>query len=75
LASDERDIQKIPHEVLIIHGREDVVVPLENGLRLSQLIKRSQLHVFGECGHWAQIEHAARFEKLVMNFIQEPDKK
>ncbi|HBT38175.1 MAG TPA: 2-hydroxy-6-oxo-2,4-heptadienoate hydrolase, partial [Hyphomonas sp.] len=75
LGSDERDIQKIPHEVLIIHGREDLVVPLENGLRLSQLIKRSQLHVFGECGHWAQIEHAARFEKLVMNFIQEPDKK
>jgi len=75
LASDERDIQEIPHEVLVIHGREDVVVPLENGLRLSQLIKRSQLHVFGECGHWAQIEHAARFEKLVMNFIQETEEK
>lgn len=75
LASDEDDIKNIDHEVLIVQGREDLVVPLENGLRLSQLIKRSQLHVLGQCGHWAQIEHASRFETLVKNFIQEPDRK
>ncbi|MBB36043.1 MAG: 2-hydroxy-6-oxo-2,4-heptadienoate hydrolase [Hirschia sp.] len=71
LASEEGLLREIPHETLVIHGREDLVVPLENGYRLAELIQRSQLHVFGQCGHWAQIEHAARFEKLVIDFIME----
>jgi len=60
LASSEENIAAINKETLIVHGREDQVVPLENSLRLSRLISRSQLHVFGRCGHWTQIEHAAR---------------
>jgi 2-hydroxymuconate-semialdehyde hydrolase len=56
-----------------VHGRDDKVIPVENSLRLSQLISRSQLHVFGRCGHWTQIEHAARFAQLVSNFLAEGD--
>lgn len=73
LASPEADIQALPHETLIIHGREDQVLPLSNSIRLNQLISRSQLHVFGRCGHWTQIEHAARFAQLVDNFLSEAD--
>lgn len=73
LASREEDIRALPHETLIIHGREDQVLPLSNSIRLSQLILRSQLHVFGRCGHWTQIEHAARFAQLVGNFLAEAD--
>ena len=73
LASPEADIQALPHETLIIHGREDKVLPLSNSIRLNQLISRSQLHVFGRCGHWTQIEHAARFAQLVANFFAEAD--
>ena len=32
---------------------------------------RSQLHAFGRCGHWVQIEHAARFAKLLDGFFGE----
>jgi len=71
LASREADIAAIPHETLIIHGRDDLVVPPGNSLRFLELIKRSQLHVFGECGHWTQIEHAARFSRLVIDFLSE----
>ena len=74
LASPEAEIAKIDKETLIVHGREDKVIPLENSLRLSQLISRSQLHVFGRCGHWTQIEHAARFAQLVANFLDEADR-
>ena len=56
---------------LVIHGREDQIIPLSNSITLANLISRSQLHVFGRCGHWTQIEHAARFNKLVGNFITE----
>jgi 2-hydroxymuconate-semialdehyde hydrolase len=73
LASPEADIQALPHETLIIHGREDQVLPLSNSIRLNALISRSQLHVFGRCGHWTQIEHAARFAQLVGNFLAEDD--
>lgn len=73
LASDEADIAAIAHETLVIHGRDDRVIPLENSLRFHALIKRSQLHVFGCCGHWTQIEHAARFERLLNDFLAEED--
>ena len=73
LATADDAIAGITHETLIIHGREDKVIPLENSFRLSRLIARSQLHVFGRCGHWTQIEHAKRFSQLVSNFLAEAD--
>lgn len=71
MTSSESDIRAIAHETLIIHGRDDRVIPLQTSLTLHQLISRSQLHVFGRCGHWTQIEHAARFARLVGDFLAE----
>ncbi|MAO25869.1 MAG: 2-hydroxy-6-oxo-2,4-heptadienoate hydrolase [Roseovarius sp.] len=73
LASREEDIRALPHETLILHGREDEVIPLEASLKLAELIDRAQLHVFGRCGHWTQIEHASRFARLVNDFLTEAD--
>lgn len=73
LASPEEQVAALPHETLVIHGREDQVLPMSNSVRLSQLIPKSQLHVFGRCGHWTQIEQAARFVRLVDNFLAEAD--
>ncbi len=73
LASKEDDIAKIDKETLIVHGRDDLVIPLQTSIRLSQLISRSQLHVYGRCGHWTQIEHSARFAQLVANFLAEAE--
>lgn len=72
LASSEADIRALAHETLVVHGREDRVVPLVTSLTLAQWIPRSQLHVFGRCGHWTQIEQAARFVRLVTDFLAEP---
>jgi 2-hydroxymuconate-semialdehyde hydrolase len=71
LASQEADIRAIKHDTLVIHGREDLIIPVSNSLTLAEWIPRSQLHVFGQCGHWTQIEHAARFNQLVANFLAE----
>jgi len=73
LASREKDIRALPHETLVIHGREDQVLPVSNSITLADWILRSQLHVFGRCGHWTQIEHAARFGRLVGDFLAEAD--
>lgn len=71
LASPEDAIRAIGHDTLIVHGREDRVIPLAASLRLLELIPRAQLHVFGQCGHWTQIEHAARFNRLLVEHFSE----
>ncbi len=73
MASAEADIRALPHQTLVIHGREDQVIPLQTSLTLATLIPRAQLHVFGQCGHWTQIEHTARFNRLVADFLAEAD--
>lgn len=64
------EIQSITCPTLITHGREDLVIPAANAHHLFSLIENSQLHLFGKCGHWAQIEHADTFNKLVSSFLK-----
>jgi len=71
MASAEADIRRIAQQTLVLHGREDRVIPLATSQTLAHWIPRAQLHVFGQCGHWTQIEHAARFAQLVGNFLAE----
>ncbi|MCX6459431.1 MAG: alpha/beta fold hydrolase [Actinobacteria bacterium] len=71
MALPEDRVAAIEHETLILHGREDRVIPLDVSLRLHHLIPRSQLHVFGQCGHWTQVEHPDRFHRLVGDFFAE----
>ena len=73
LASDEAAIAALPHPALILHGREDRIIPPEASLRLFQLLPNAELHLFGRCGHWTQIEHAERFNRLVADFLEAPD--
>lgn len=69
---DDAAIRSITAPTLVVHGRDDRVIPLANSLRLLELIGPSQLHVFGQCGHWVQIEHAATFSRLVGDFLAGP---
>ena len=73
LASAESDIKLLQHQTMIIHGREDKVIPLSSSYQLFELIQKAQIHVFGQCGHWTQIEHATRFNKLISDFFAESD--
>jgi len=70
MAGNAAYIRNISHETLIVHGREDRVIPLENSLKLLQMINNAQLHVFGKCGHWTQIEHTVEFADLLRGFFQ-----
>lgn len=69
LATPESNIAAISAPALIIHGREDVIVPVDVAYRFSALLKHSELHVFGECGHWTQIEKRDRFLEVVIPFL------
>lgn len=54
---------------LIIHGRDDRTVLLEHGMQLVSLIPNSRLLVINRCAHWAQLEHADEFNRVVTGFI------
>lgn len=60
---------EIRARTLVIWGRDDRFVPLDVGLRLVAGLQDAELHVFSRCGHWAQWEHAARFNTLVRDFL------
>jgi 2-hydroxy-6-oxonona-2,4-dienedioate hydrolase len=62
-------LPEITAPTMAIHGRDDRVVPFENGLRLVSLIADSRLVLLNRCGHWAQLEHAAEFNRLVAQFV------
>lgn len=68
MVTPDEQTQAIRNEVLLIHGREDRVVPTETSERLFRLIPRAELHMFGQCGHWSHIDQADRFNRLVIDF-------
>ena len=53
----------------LINGRDDRVVHYENSLHLLAQIPDSRAVLLNRCGHWAQIEHAAEFNRLVGAFV------
>ncbi len=65
-----REAHRLRHRVLLVWGREDRVNPLDGALVALKLIRRAQLHVFGGCGHWAQLEKFEEFNRLVTDFLE-----
>jgi 2-hydroxymuconate-semialdehyde hydrolase len=69
LTSDVAALAALRVPTLLVHGREDRVIPLEVSTRLSALIPNADLHVFGHCGHWTQIERKDAFNALTLAFL------
>lgn len=69
MSHDESEIRAIKHKTLLVHGRDDKVIPLQTSLTLNQWISDSELHIFGQCGHWTQIEKVNKFQQLIENFL------
>ncbi len=55
LACTDEAIHAIPHETLIIHGREDKLIPLANSLHLCDLVPHAQLHAHDHFFHFTHI--------------------
>lgn len=65
----EKEIGELPHRTLVVHGREDQVIPLQNSYKLEEMIDRADLAVFSHCGHWSMIERRDDFNRLVRDFF------
>lgn len=62
-------LTKIEAPTLLTLGRDDRVTPLDSVLVPMRLIKRCELHIFPDCGHWAMIERKDEFESVVLSFL------
>ena len=69
MCTPEDQIRALPHRVLIVHGREDQVIPLQTSLRLAELIDNADLSVYSHCGHWSMIERTRDFNRQVGEFF------
>jgi len=62
-------LRRMDHPTLLIHGRDDHIVPMETSLHLLKHLPRAQLHVYGQCSHWIQVEYAKSFNQLLAQFF------
>lgn len=70
MALGEAELATIATPTLLVHGRDDQIVPLAaTSLRLVDILPAADLVVFSRCGHWTQIERAADFRRQVEGFL------
>jgi pimeloyl-ACP methyl ester carboxylesterase len=69
LSLTEDELGAIDVPVLLIHGSEDQIVPLEHGLALLRALPDARMHIFGGCGHATPLERTDEFNDLVRNFL------
>jgi 2-hydroxymuconate-semialdehyde hydrolase len=70
LALSGAELAAIRNPILMVHGRDDRVVPWrDSSARLLDLLPDSRLHVLSGCGHWTMIEKTADFLAVVQPFL------
>jgi pimeloyl-ACP methyl ester carboxylesterase len=69
LGITEDEVRAIDTRALVLHGREDKVVPVEVAWNMVRLLPDADLSVFARCGHWTQIERSTDFNALVGHFL------
>ena len=61
--------KKIQNPTLLIFGKLDKMVNLENGHKFADHIKNSSTHVIENCGHMIMIEKAFEMRDKILEFL------
>jgi len=67
---DRSLIPRITAPSLLVHGKDDRVLHYETTLWLLANIPNSRAVLLNRCGHWAMIEHAEEFNRVVLDFLR-----
>jgi 4,5:9,10-diseco-3-hydroxy-5,9,17-trioxoandrosta-1(10),2-diene-4-oate hydrolase len=65
------DLQRVKAPSLLVWGQDDRFGALDIGLLMVRAFADARMLIFGRCGHWAQVEHAAEFNQAVLGFLTE----
>ena len=70
LALSGAELAAVTVPVLLVHGRDDKVVPWRvSSAQLVDVLTDARLHVITGCGHWTMIEKTADFLAVVEPFL------
>lgn len=64
-------IARLKHKTLVLHGKEDAVVPLASAYKLLELIENSWGYIMPHCGHWAMMEYPEEFTAQSLKFLMD----
>lgn len=68
----EDRLQELRMPTLLIWGGHDHIFPASHAQAAKERIPNARLEVFGDSGHTPQMEEPERFNRLVLDFLQEP---
>lgn len=71
----EKKICTISQRVLIIHGDQDDIVPLESGILLSKKIPRSEICILKGAGHFFWLTHKNEVIHRIESFLNDINSK
>jgi pimeloyl-ACP methyl ester carboxylesterase len=67
--ADPEDLKKVKNPVLLIHGSADVIVPVENAVRLAEYIPDAWLVRFKDNTHSVLFEEPVDFAYVCLDFL------
>jgi 2-hydroxymuconate-semialdehyde hydrolase len=62
------ELAEMDIRALVIHGRDDKVVPPEASTYIAKHLPNADLYILAKCGHWSQVEQAERFKTIIGDF-------
>lgn len=79
VAARDRDREALPLDfdvlstldipVLLIHGMQDSVIPVQRTWDLLHVVPHADAHIFSQCGHWSQVECAEEFNTVIAQWL------
>ena len=67
---DFEKMKDITVPVLLIHGVQDVVIPVSRTWDILNTVPHADAHIFSQCGHWSQVEKADEFNTVIKEYLK-----
>lgn len=67
----DEELSSLPHKTLCVHGRDDIIVPVESSTYLAKTMPNATLHIIPKTGHWTQIEAHDVFIYLLESLLSD----
>ncbi len=64
-------LDELSVETLIVHGDQDILVPLKDAREAAERIPNARLEVLHHAGHWSARDDPEQFNRLVADFLFE----
>lgn len=62
-------LAKLDTPVLLIHGVQDKVIPVQRTWDILNVVPNADAHIFSQCGHWSQVERASEFNQVIKSWL------